>query len=190
MPTMGDSSELMLSSEKHLLNAQRTTVLATYIGECMVHLRVPNRLLGQAIVPGVARDADVEIVILRDQDTFTNHLHMLGSRWLADVLNLEHDWLLEIIKDSALMRTWDLGEIWVAVPLERRNKQEYCMPMVAPDSNRLPLLNCKTAIIADQYAGLADSTLAHCSNSIGFLMGKCKLGCGLCSIGLGSAATK
>lgn len=188
---MDDSSELTLSSEKRLLMVYKTSVTATYIGDCMVHLQVPSGLLGEAIVPGVAKDADVEIVVLKDQDTFTNHLHLLGNSWLADVLNTESNfWLLELIKDSALMSTWDRESIWVAVPLERKNKQEYCMPMADPSSNRLPLLNCKTAIIADQYAGIADSTLAHCSNSLGFLMGKCKLGCALCSIGLGSATVK
>jgi len=191
MLTMDVSSELTLSSEKHLLLVHRTSVIATYIGDCIVHLQVPSELLSEAIVPGVARDADVEIVVMKDQATFTNHLHLLGSSWLADVLNTESNfWLLELIKDSALMSTWDRESIWVAVPLERKNKLEYCMPMADPNSNRVPLLNCKTAIIADQYAGITDSTLAHCSNSIGFLMGKCKLGCALCSIGLGSAAAK
>jgi len=191
MPTMVDSSELTLSSEQHLLKVHRSSVVATYIGDCMVHLQVPYELLSEAIVPGVARDANVEIVVMKDQATFTNHLHILGSSWLADVLNTESNlWLLELIKDSALMSTWERESIWIAVPLERKNKLEYCMPMVDPNSNGLPLLNCKTAIIADQYAGIADSTLAHCSNSIGFLMGKCKLGCSLCSIGLGSATPK
>lgn len=190
MPIMDDSFELTLSSEKHLLAVHRTSVMATYIGDCMVHLQVPYELLSEAIIPGVAKDADVEIVVMKDQATFTSHLHLLGSSWLADVLNTESNfWLLELIKDSALMSTWDRESIWIAVPLERKNKLEYCMPMV-DNSHRLPLLNCKTAIIADQYAGITDSTLAHCSNSIGFLMGKCKLGCALCSIGLGSAAAK
>ena len=188
---MADLSELTPSSDSYILRVNKSTVVAKYIGDYIVHLKIPHELLSNTIVPGVAKGADVEIVVIKDLDTLTNHLHLLGSRWLADSMKDNiNTWLHILIQDSALMRTWDKDKIWIAVPLERKNKQEYCMPMVEPDSKLIPLMSCKTALIADQYSELADSTLAHCSNSIGYLMGKCKLGCSYCSIGLGSATIK
>ena len=187
---MADSSELTLSSEKYLLSAYNTSYMATYIGDCIVHLKLPKDTGSSFVIPGISHGADAELVILKDKDTFTNHLHLLGSSWLADVLNTQTAWLLELISNSALMSTWNIEDIWIAVPLERKNKQEYCMTMIPPESKLLTLMDCKTAIIVDQFAGVADSTLAHCTNSINFLMGKCKLGCAYCSIGLGSAPAK
>lgn len=188
---MVDSSELAPSSEEHILQARKSSIVATYIKSCMVHLRVPQELLTRTIVPGVARGASVEIVIIKSQAALTEHLHLLGSSWLADMLDTASPvWVHELIKNSALMNTWDTEDIWLAVPLERKSKIEYCMPMSDPKSDYTPLLNCKTAIIVDHYAGISDSTLAHCTNSLGFLMGQCKLGCGLCSLGLGSATAK
>lgn len=191
MQTMEGSSALMQSSNKQLLSVHDVSVLATHVGSSMVHLQVPPELVAEAIIPGVSRGAKVDIVLMENQNSLSDNLHLLGSSWLADRLDTESGfWLTNLIKDSILMRSWCLEDIWVAVPLERKNKLEYTMPMVDPKTNRVPLLNCKTAIIVDQFSGVADSTLAHCSNSLGFLMGECKLGCGLCSIGLGSAAAK
>lgn len=191
---MAVSSELMHSTEKHVLVALETSVLATYIDDRMVHLRMPAHLLENYLVPGVGKGAAVELVLLRDLGTLTDHLPLLGDSWLADVLNVDRvPWLGEIIKSSALMSSWDRSEVWLASPLERRNKQEYCMPLSKPLLYReagTPLMDCKTAILADQRTGVVDSTLALCSNSVEFLMGGCRLGCSRCSTGLGSAPPK
>ena len=188
---MEDSLKSAGNSDKHLLDVYGNSVLVTYVNSDMTHVRVPSNLVTQTIVPGIAAQSEVELVIVRDQEVLATSLHLLGSRWLADILDQNSNaWLSELISISVLMREWDRDLIWVAVPLERKNKLEYCMPMVDPESALEPLMNCGTAIVADQFSGVTENTLSICPNSLTFLMGKCKLGCGLCSLGLGSASAK
>ena len=110
---MVDSSELTPSVREHTLTTSYgANVLATYIGDSMVHLKIPSNLVSKTIVPGVARGANVEIVVIKNQEAFTNNLHLIGSSWLADVLDTtSHPWLLDLIKDSLLMSTWDIDKI-------------------------------------------------------------------------------
>ena len=176
---------------KHLVSVWDKSVAITYLNDSTVHVKVPEHFLANTIVPGIAADAEVELVLLKDHEALSENLHLLGTRWLADILNTKANaWLLELVNSSILMQDWTREDVWVAVPLERKNKQEYCMPMVDPESNKEPLMNCGTAIIADQFSNVAENTLTACSNSLAFLMGKCKLGCSYCSIGLGNVTSK
>ena len=188
---MDDSSKSAPSSNKHLVSVYHTSVLVTHVNDAVVHVKVPPKLIGQTIVPGIAAGAEVELVLLKDQQALSDNLHLLGTRWLADMLGEgTNPWLHELIGNSILMSSWCRQLVWVATPLERKNDQEYCMPMVDPKSNNMPLMNCSSTIIADQFSGVTENTLSICPNSINFLMGECKLGCSYCSIGLGSASTK
>lgn len=191
METMEDSSKLVAFPSKHLLSVWDNSVAITYMDDSTVHIKVPESLVKQTIVPGIGQGARVEMLLLKDHIALSNSLHKLGTRWLADMLNINSNaWLLELIKTSMLMKDWARENIWVAVPLERKTKEEYCMPMVDPESKLEPLMNCGTAIIADQFNNLSENTLTVCPNSLAFLMGKCKLGCAMCSIGLGSVTGK
>lgn len=188
---MDDSSKSTVFPSKHLVLVWDKSVAITYLNDSTVHVKVPEHFLVNTIVPGVAAGAEVELVLLKNHEALSENLHLLGTRWLADILDSKgNTWLLELVNSSILMKDWVKEDIWVAVPLERKTKQEYCMPMVDPESESYPLMNCGTAIIADQFCNVAESTLTACSNSLAFLMGKCKLGCSYCSIGLGNAASK
>ena len=188
---MEDSLKSASSNDKHLLDVYGNSVIVTYVNSDVAHAKLPHKLVNQTIVPGLAAQSEVEIVIIRNQEVLTESLHLLGSRWLADILSQNANaWLLELIGNSMLMREWDRDLIWIAVPLERKNKLEYCMPMVPPELPLEPLMNCGTAILADQFSGVTENTLSICPNSLTFLMGQCKLGCGLCSLGLGSVTAK
>lgn len=186
---MEDLSRSIALDNKDLVSVYNNSVIVTYIGDNITHARVPNKLLSDTIIPGLAAGSEVEIVIFKTHEVMTDNLDLLGTRWLADILNTNSNaWLLELISKSLLMSTWPKEEIWLAVPLERKNNEEYCMPGFEATPKQVPLMNCSTAIIADKFSGLVDSTLTSCSNSLGFLMGQCTLGCAQCSKGLGSSA--
>ena len=186
---MEDSSKLVGSKRK--LKVRGAQVLVTYVTPEVAHVEVPGELINQTIIPGIANTAAVELIIAANQEVLTDKLHLLGSRWLVDMLHQPpNSWLSELLATSVIMSHWEKDQIWLAVPLERKSKTEYCMPMVHPKSPLHPLMNCGTAILADKFSGVTDNTLSICPNSLTFLMGGCKLGCALCSIGLGSVSPK
>jgi len=176
---------------KYGLSVWGVSIRATYVSDNLVHIKVPGSLLVDTVVPGVSSGAEVEIVLLKSLDILTNSLHLLGTRWLADSVDTStNPWLIQLLRTSILTKDWNIDDVWIAVPLEQKSNGEYCMPMADPLVSTQSLLNCKTAILADQFSGVTDSTLALCTNSIGFLMGQCKLGCYLCSKGLSNVTSK
>ena len=177
---------------KHVIQAYNTSLIATRVSDDMVHLKVPRDLLVCTVVPGISEGAEVELVLMRTLDVLAESLHLLGSRWLADTVAGKRDPVLrEIVKSSITLTDWDRDLMWMAVPLERMRNGAYCMPNRAErGATDIPLLDCKTAILVDSYAELADSTLAMCTNSLANLMGECSRGCAQCGECLGSAASK
>jgi hypothetical protein len=189
MATMDASSKYL---DKEAIVREELTIVVTYLNQEVAHVSAPEPLTRGTLVPGIARKPrSVEAVLFKTAEAMADTLHQLGGLWLADLYGpqLSDTWLGTLIQDSAILRYWDLDTLWVALPTERKSTLELVMPGKRGAFAK-PLLNCKSAVIADLVGEITGSTIDLCPNALAHLMGECQLGHESCAKGLGSATAK